>query len=130
MNAVVHNYFQVFAYHSPERKRSCRFCLPTWSSFRTMVRLSERTRLIVDLGVIYLTPESEASSELAVQWNQGSIAKNSNYGPISKLPAAWEPAVYDFKSGLVTLGRTKNLSETEISCQFFVLGGSPEEHRL
>ena len=82
VNAVVHNYFQVFAYHSPERKRSCRFCLPTRSSFRTMVLVVRTDEADYGtLGVIYLTPESEASSELAVQWNQGSIAKNSNYGP-------------------------------------------------
>ena len=37
------------------------------------------------LGVIYLVNESEASSELAVQWNHALFMKNSNYGPLFEI---------------------------------------------
>ena len=79
------------------------------------------------IGVIYLLPTKDSAADSLEDWQQGSIARGSFGDPISRAQASWQPAIYDFESGVVTLGTFENITKCEVHCLFFDLIASPEE---
>ena len=79
------------------------------------------------IGVIYLLPTKDVEGDGLEGWRQGSIARGPFGDPVSRAQASWQPAVYDFESGVVKLGAFENISKSESHCLFFVLDASPED---